>query len=105
MADMFSGRASPEWIVDQSTREKLEALWAGMKPLPASRLSAPKLGYRGVYLKGPRNREWHAYEGVVTFTEHNIVEAREDSERKFEKVLVSSAPEGLLPTSFLGDLA
>lgn len=103
-ADVFAGRPNPEWVVDESVLQKLFDLWTRMRRSAEPRQDNPKLGYRGVYLEGPENRVWHAYDGIVTLTEHGIKEARRDKERRFEKTLLSSAPAGLLPTPFLGDL-
>jgi len=104
-ADIFSGFSNPAWVVDHRVADKLMDLWAGMEQSPPVAPISPVLGYQGVYLRGPQDRVWHAYSGVVTLTENGVDEARQDRERKFEKILLSSAPRELLPHSFLDDFA
>jgi len=70
-----------------------------------SRWPAPRsaLGYRGVWLRSSDQHRWIAYDGVVvdegvTGTEH-MTSTRRDDARVFERVVLATAPPGLLPSS------
>jgi hypothetical protein len=92
-AFIFSGRADPTWEVERSLAERLEQLWTRLDPDGATTQAPPRLGYRGVFLRGPNGREWHALGDVVILG----VERRRDPDRQFERELLRSAPEGALP--------
>src|SRR5215467_12874902 len=96
-ASLFSGRPDPVWQIDEETGSRLEKLWNAMEqyhgPLPQS----PPLGYRGCALKDSSNREWLAFEGVVTLRSPSVSESRVDTDREFESLLLSSAPAGVIP--------
>jgi hypothetical protein len=81
--------------------ENLLAIWNELKPEDVKPPPAPPLGYRGSFLRDPEGREWLAYGGVVTFRSAGRMESRRDPDKRFEKVLLGSAPEGTLPKSFL----
>jgi hypothetical protein len=100
---VYSGRRDPTWPVSQSVVSKLQKLWTGMPSQPAPGPSPPGLGYRGAFLRGPGNIEWTAVNGLVSFTAPAGVEIREDTSRKFERILLSSAPKGLLPAEVLSE--
>jgi hypothetical protein len=102
-ADIFSGRTNPCWVVEESVVQKLLDLWIRMEPHPQPAPTPLKLGYRGCHLKGPENRVWFVYGPVVSLTQNDKVESRHDPDRLFEKILLTSAPEGEVPDSFRGD--
>src|SRR6266853_3810112 len=78
---IFSGRPDPTWIVGQRTIRELETLWATLSPWSGPVPSAPPLGYRGCFLRGPKMREWFAYGGVVTLKAGDRTESRQDKIR------------------------
>ena len=108
-ASVFSGRPDPTWEVKPSVAKYLERIWRALKPVKRELPPIPALGYRGCFLQGSRNREWFAFGGLVTLrsanrsairsgdrsTDHS--QSRADPTKKFERALLSSAPEGLLP--------
>ena len=98
----FSGRRDPDWPISEALASQLEELW---RKLPASSKpvsSPPGLGYRGCYLEDPRGRRWYAYGGVVFLTgAKGGPEIREDPSRAFEKMVLRTAPEGLLPPGIM----
>lgn len=61
------------------------------------------LGYRGACLRGPRDREWLAFKGIVSLRTPAGIEVRSDDARKFEKTLLFSAPAGVLPPEAFKD--
>ena len=101
-AFIFSGRPDPTWSVDKSISRRLEEIWDSLEPLVGERPSPPLLGYRGCLLRDEEtNREWVAYGGVVSLKEAGTYTSRSDKPRAFEKLLLSSAPEGTLPASLM----
>lgn len=99
---IFSGRPDPTWTVSQSAAERLQSLWDSLEASPRAQPQPPPLGYRGCFLRhAAEGREWMAYKGVVTLKTSAGDEARSDESRKFESLLLKSAPEGLIPPQIL----
>lgn len=93
-AAVFSGRPDPVWPVDPAVGEEIARL-AGALPRTGDteRPEEPPLGYRGVWLRAPDGREWSAGCGVVV----DGGGARSDAERRVERAILATAPEGVLP--------
>ncbi len=98
---LFSGRPDPTWSVGKNVALKLEETWNSLQTHKGEFPSPPLLGYRGCYLKSDRGIEWLAFEGVVTLLIEGRQESRKDIERTFERLVLSSAPKGLLPLKLL----
>jgi hypothetical protein len=99
---IFSGRPDPTWTVSQSVAERLMALWDSLEATAGKQQQPPPLGYRGCFLKDTAGeREWIAYKGVVTLKTPAGDEARSDDKRKFESLLLKSAPNELIPPQIL----
>ena len=97
-AAVFSGRPDPEWQVPDDARARLQSVWSALKSGAPTVPSAPALGYRGCLLRCPPGDEWFAYGGVVQHTTASgVVDRRNDPERTFERLLLSTAPGGTLP--------
>jgi hypothetical protein len=94
---IFSGRPNPTWRVAGTLVKELKKIWDSLEPVPGPRSSAPPLGYRGCFLKWKPDQEWHAYRGVVTLKSAAGLEYRRDRDREFEKLLLASAPTGVIP--------
>lgn len=95
---IFSGRPDPSWSVSEEIGSKLEKMYGELESHEGRTAPAPPLGYRGAFLRDDAGHEWSAYRGVVTF---NNSEARKDPTRTFERELIASAPEGLIPPPLL----
>jgi len=97
-AYIFSGRPDPTWSISEHAVKTLQELW---ESLPAAgddpQLRPPALGYRGSFLRGTGNREWMAFNGLVSLRTSAGVQFRKDVAQQFERALLSSAPNGLLP--------
>lgn len=103
-AHVYSGRPDPIWRVSESVAKKLQRLWNSLpKTTEKAEPQSGMLGYRGSFLRGPGNREWMAFHGLVSLRTEKSVETRKDVAREFEKQLLSSAPRGLLPDDLRGD--
>jgi hypothetical protein len=98
---VYSGRADPKWAVDEEQLETLKRIW---KRLPASRTAPPTpppLGYRGCALRCTSGQCWFAYNGTVTFKRGSSrPQHKVDSTRRFERVLLETAPPDALPSVF-----
>ncbi len=68
-----------------------------MEPYEGTPPAAPVLGYRGCFLRDSSEHEWFAYGGVVRLKTATGSESRKDSGRRFEALLLSSAPPGVIP--------
>ena len=55
------------------------------------------LGYRGCKVEAPGRETWIAANGSVTRTVASGSETRLDPRREFERLVLASAPPGLLP--------
>ena len=100
---LYSGRHDPQWPVSQPIVRKLQQLWDAMPPEPKPGPSPTGLGYRGAFLRGPGDREWIAFQGVVSLRTPAAIEVRSDAASEFEKALLASAPAGLLPPEVFKD--
>ncbi len=98
---IFSGRTNPTWNIDKDKSKRLEEIWDSLEPFTGELPSPPILGYRGFILKDTiKNREWFAYGGVVLLKEGGFTKSHLDRELRFERILLESAPDGMLPISF-----
>jgi hypothetical protein len=98
---IYSGRPDPRWKLRKNIKEELEKIWNTLEPMKGNPPSAPSLGYRGCVVKCNDSTEWFAYKGVVTLKRKSILENYLDRARKVEKLLISSAPNGLIPRSII----
>jgi len=92
---IFSGRNNPRWSVSTAVGNQLENIWNSLEVCEF--VSEPTgLGYVGCMLE-KQGRNWFVFNGIVVCKS----EAREDKDRKFEKLLISTAPYGLILTELL----
>lgn len=98
---VFSGRPDPTWTLSEEAGSKLLKLFEDLDSYEGSAALAPPLGYRGAFLRDDAGDEWFAYRGVVTLTSPHGSEVRKDAHREFERLLVASIPEGLIPPALL----
>ena len=99
--NIFSGRPDPTWNVTDDVVRRLDGIWNSLKKGAGERFRPPPLGYRGCFLKCEIGIVWSAYGGIVTLMTPNGSESRTDQNNDFEKTLLSSAPEGLLPKDII----
>jgi hypothetical protein len=98
-ASVFSGRPDPTWPISTVLATELIAIWetlASTGEVP----TMPVLGYRGCFAREPAGRTWTAFHDLVTLRSNGGFETRRDDERRFERTVLTSAPEGTLPGSF-----
>jgi len=92
-ASVYSGRRDPTWPIPVELGFRLERLWNQLPPWSGARPRPPPLGYRGCSLVAPDGREWTAFQELVI----QAVDARRDRDREFERLVIASAPPGILP--------
>ena len=97
---VYSGRPDPSWVPDPRTVRSLMTLWDRLPPAvpPPPRSN---LGYRGALLVAPDGTTWLAAEGTVERSGRGARESRGDESGRFERLLLGSAPSGLLPRALL----
>lgn len=93
---LYSGRRDPTWPASKSLVSKLQELWETLPPSPENPVPSG-LGYRGAFLRASNNREWLAFRGIVSLTAPSGSESRKDPNHQFERSLLNSAPNGILP--------
>jgi hypothetical protein len=99
---VFSGRPDPRWQVTEPQAQSLRALWEQSATTAAPEPHATPLGYRGVSIICEENEEFFAYGGRVRMKTGTIIEWRIDEEQRFERLLLSTSPAGILPPEILG---
>ena len=99
---IFSGRQDPTWLLNEDEAQKILGIWNSL-PESAGQLSVPNiLGYKGCFLSSNTNTKWASFRGIVTlYKDNSPVESRTDTERKFEKAIISTAPEDAIPRAML----
>jgi hypothetical protein len=92
---IFSGRRDPIWPLAPGYAERLFAVWHALAPLSGRLPQPPSLGYRGCFVEDSSGggRRWEAYAGAVRCG----AELRSDPPRQFERLVINSAPPGILP--------
>lgn len=98
-AFVFSGRPDPVWEISDAELRDLERLWNEL-PQVAGQVAGdptPALGYRGCRILWEGREEFLARGGIVTRERRGVVEHRRDAARTFERAVLRTAPQGLLP--------
>lgn len=99
---LFSGRPDPEWQVDETSGQKLEKLWNEFEPYSGDLPLAPPLGYRGCSLRYGSDVEYISFGGYVTRNAGGQSASRQDVCKRFEGLLLSTAPDDLVPGDLVG---
>jgi hypothetical protein len=94
---LYSGRRDPVWTAPARVVRQAMEIWEAAPRATAGPPEAPPLGFRGCFLRDPAAREWHAFAGFITLRGGRGTETRLDPGREFQKLLLDSAPAGLLP--------
>lgn len=94
---VLSGRPDPTWAVPGSVVEELLRLWAELPSSTGRAPSPPPLGYRGCLLQAPDGRTWESFGGEVTLNDGHTTQTRGDPGRRFERLLLVTAPANTLP--------
>lgn len=96
-AFLFSGRPDPTWEIEQSVTVELEKIWSCLGAMQDEPPRVPGLGYRGCLIRCENGTEWFVYKSFVRLNRPGESESRQDGSMKFERLVISSAPEGLVP--------
>ena len=99
---LYSGRPDPEWEIEDVPAVNLVKYWASLPKLNYSFETSSALGYKGCCLISDNNLKWYAYKEVVClYVNDEALESRKDSNRIFEISLISTAPAGVIPSTFV----
>lgn len=94
---VYSGRSNPSWHIEDECVSQLQQIWDDLEPY-LGEFGGPKgLGYGGCEIRAPGGEQWLVYGDVVSRSHGDRSEVRRDPDRRFEKILLSSAPEKSLP--------
>ena len=101
---IYSGRPDPGWeLTDKQAKEALR-IWNSLK-VTSFREGFPSfLGYRGISITCEDGRQFFAYNEKARAEINNVTTWKPDESRVFEKFLISTAPQGMLPQGFSADL-
>ena len=96
---VFSGRPDPTWPVNKRMIKELDKVWNSLERTASDKFPTPPiLGYRGYFVReNNTNHEWYGYKDVVILQRDGSSESRIDRQGKFQTLLLSSAPPGILP--------
>jgi hypothetical protein len=92
---------SCKWEIPKNIGRKLLNEWEKLKTTfkPPTEKSV-FLGYNGIRVFGSGDLEFYSYGKTVTLKKDNIIETKQDKNRKFEKMIFSTAPKGMVPQAF-----
>ena len=99
-AFVFSGRTNPSWRLDEPRAAELMRIWDELRPADAARANHDAdrpVGYDGCYATNSAGDRWIARDAHVSQHAGTSSKHRDDPQRRFERALLRSAPEGLLP--------
>ena len=100
-AFVFSGRPDPTWPISRDVADELVAIWDTLVTADDAVATPPALGYRGCFVRDRSARTWTAFHELVTLSTDSGSETRRDGDRLFERTVLTSAPAGTLPASFV----
>lgn len=98
---LFSGRKNPTWPVDAVVAARVEEIWSTLEASTEPPSQTSTLGYQGCRLRHVEGCCWLASQGRVQREFGATKDYRLDNGRKVEKLILSTAPPGLVPAAFL----
>ncbi len=99
---IFSGLRDPSWLLSEDEAQKILSIWNSLPESPKNVFIPNILGYKGCFLSSSDKTKWAAFREVVTLlNENTVIESRIDTERKFEKAVLGTAPEDAIPKAVL----
>ena len=104
-ASVYSGREDPEWDIDEGLAHRLLGLWERLKPWAGKPPKPPGLGYRGVFVSFGDGARFVVYGGAVWFESRGKILIRRDPGRRFERLILESAPSDTLPPFVAAELS
>lgn len=90
---LFSGRPDPSWHLAPADAARFIAVWQDLVPRGGAAPVPPPLGYRGCFAAEAGGRRWEAYATTATCAG----EVRSDPDRRLERLIIETAPPGVLP--------
>jgi hypothetical protein len=95
---IFSGRPDPTWELSPDDEQEFLEVWSQIPPARAVEATTPApLGYRGVEIVADDGRKWVATRGHLTLTVNGQTTTHLDPARTIERLVLATAPAGLLP--------
>ena len=103
-ARLYAGRVDPSWRVPAARARTLLALWSSLPPSDRAHPGRGGVGYRGCWLRAPDGSSWVVADGLAAERSSASSQVRRDAQRAFERALLETAPEGLLPDDLVAGL-
>jgi hypothetical protein len=84
------------WSIDDELGRRFWRIWTRS---PAAKASPPasRLGYRGAFVRKPGGERVQAFSGLAWQEGIDRLDVRRDPDRRLERLVVGSAPDGMLP--------
>jgi hypothetical protein len=96
-ARLYSGRVDPSWSVEATRARAIVALFRTLQPSTRVHPDAGGIGYRGCWLRAPDGAAWVVANGLAAERAPRRDEVRSDAQRAFERAILDTAPDGVLP--------
>ncbi len=97
---LFTSRPDPKWVIMRGIVPRFLSVWDALEHWEGEPPTPSPGGYRGGFLRAA-DREWFVYLDFVVLKSARGQEFRRDRQRAFERLLLLSAPAGMIPGSFL----
>lgn len=102
-ARVYSGRIDPSWSVDATRARAAVDVFRELPPSARAHPAGGGLGYRGCWLRAPDGTTWVAANGLAAERGPAHDDVREDAARDFERAILGTAPDGVLPPGVTPD--
>jgi hypothetical protein len=102
---IYSGRPDPGWELTNKQAEEAEKIWNSLKTTSTREVFPSILGYRGISITCEDGREFFVFNKKARGEINNKITWKVDEDRKLEKFLISTAPNGIFPTNTIIDAA
>ena len=96
---LFSGRPDPTWEIDESVMQELIKIWDSLVPVSEEIQPDPSLSYRGCLIQCIGDVQLLVFRHRITLRKGGKAETRKDKYRIIEKLIINSAPPGLIPST------
>jgi hypothetical protein len=96
-ARLYSGRVDPSWSVAATRGRAIVALFRTLPPSTRVHPDGSGIGYRGCWLRAPDGTAWVVANGLAAERAPKHDEVRADALRTFERAILDTAPDGVLP--------
>jgi|WetSurMetagenome_2_1015567.scaffolds.fasta_scaffold93004_4 hypothetical protein len=88
----------PVWSINKTEQQGLLKYWETMNFENIEKMkNISNIFYSGCAMNEKDGRNWFIYKGIAIMRKENIIEVKRDIGRRFEKRLLKTAPNNLIP--------